>query len=113
LLKTMTDKGGPVISDVLRKSAAIIFTLAIGLTFVGGAALQTDQAPADNPADNPAATNAASANAASLPSAPPTPAPSGPTYYVSASGNDANAGSLSAPWRTIQKAANTLVAGRR
>jgi hypothetical protein len=37
--------------------------------------------------------------------------PTGPTYYLSPNGNDANTGSASAPWKTIQKAANTLVAG--
>lgn len=36
---------------------------------------------------------------------------SGPVYYVSTTGNDANAGSVSAPWLTIQKAANTVAAG--
>ena len=35
------------------------------------------------------------------------------TYTVSTSGNDANAGSADKPWRTIQKAANTMVAGDR
>ncbi len=48
------------------------------------------------------------------PPPPPTttdPAPTGPVFYVSPSGNDANPGTLSAPWRTIQKAADTLVAG--
>lgn len=39
------------------------------------------------------------------------PSRSGTTYYVSTSGNDTNAGTLSAPWRTIQKAANTVKAG--
>lgn len=39
------------------------------------------------------------------------PSRSGKTYYVSTSGNDNNAGTLSAPWRTIQKAANTVAAG--
>jgi hypothetical protein len=39
------------------------------------------------------------------------PSRSGTTYYVSSSGNDNNAGTLSAPWRTIQKAANTVKAG--
>jgi hypothetical protein len=39
------------------------------------------------------------------------PSRSGRTYYVSASGNDNNAGTVSAPWRTIQKAANTVSAG--
>src|SRR5690348_12130240 len=33
------------------------------------------------------------------------------TYYVSTSGNDANAGSLSAPFRTISKAAGVARAG--
>lgn len=39
------------------------------------------------------------------------PSRSGVTYYVSISGNDANAGTLAAPWRTIQHAANTVKAG--
>ena len=33
------------------------------------------------------------------------------TYYVSTSGSDNNAGTLSKPWRTIQKAANVAVGG--
>ncbi len=33
------------------------------------------------------------------------------TYYVATNGNDANPGTLSAPWRTLQKAANTVSAG--
>lgn len=39
------------------------------------------------------------------------PSRSGKTYYVSTSGNDNNAGTSSAPWRTIQHAANTVQAG--
>jgi hypothetical protein len=39
------------------------------------------------------------------------PSRSGITYYVSTSGNDNNAGTLAAPWRTIQKAANTVQPG--
>jgi hypothetical protein len=39
------------------------------------------------------------------------PSRSGKTYYVSTTGDDNNAGTLSAPWRTIQKAANTVAAG--
>jgi len=35
----------------------------------------------------------------------------GTTYYVSTSGNDNNNGSSGSPWRTLQKAANTMVAG--
>ncbi|RPH64922.1 MAG: DUF1565 domain-containing protein, partial [Acidobacteria bacterium] len=33
------------------------------------------------------------------------------TYYVGSNGNDANAGSSTQPWRTLQKAANTARAG--
>ena len=36
---------------------------------------------------------------------------SGATYYVATSGNDNNNGSAAAPWRTLQHAANTAVAG--
>jgi hypothetical protein len=35
----------------------------------------------------------------------------GATYYVSTTGNDANPGTVSSPWRTIQHAANTAMAG--
>jgi hypothetical protein len=33
------------------------------------------------------------------------------TYYVSQTGNDNNAGTISSPWKTLQKAANTVNAG--
>ncbi len=33
------------------------------------------------------------------------------TYYVATNGNDANSGSIDHPWKTVQKAANTLNAG--
>ena len=49
---------------------------------------------------------------APAPAPEPTPEPiSGPAYYLSPTGNDANPGTSAAPWRTIQKAANTVVAG--
>ncbi|WP_214630861.1 right-handed parallel beta-helix repeat-containing protein [Paenibacillus agaridevorans] len=35
----------------------------------------------------------------------------GKVYYVSANGADTNPGTIEAPWRTIQKAADTLMAG--
>src|SRR5438477_9675031 len=35
----------------------------------------------------------------------------GGTFYVSPGGNDANSGTVGAPWRTIRKAASALVAG--
>src|SRR5437764_10792528 len=39
------------------------------------------------------------------------PSRSGATFFVSTSGNDANAGTSASPWRTIQHAANTVHAG--
>ncbi len=39
------------------------------------------------------------------------PAAGAATYYVAPNGSDAGPGSPAAPWRTIQKAANTVVAG--
>lgn len=33
-------------------------------------------------------------------------------YFVSPNGNDSNPGTINQPWRTIQKAANTLIAGQ-
>src|SRR2546430_6204833 len=35
----------------------------------------------------------------------------GATYYVAPTGSDSNPGTSAAPWRTIQKAANTLNGG--
>ncbi|HYR88210.1 MAG TPA: right-handed parallel beta-helix repeat-containing protein [Terriglobia bacterium] len=49
------------------------------------------------------------------PSAPPPPPPSEPpqpvtaeVYYVDTTGSDSNSGTSASPWKTIQKAANTL-----
>jgi hypothetical protein len=36
----------------------------------------------------------------------------GATFYVSTTGSDSNPGTPAAPWRTIQKAFNTLTAGQ-
>jgi endo-alpha-1,4-polygalactosaminidase (GH114 family) len=38
-------------------------------------------------------------------------AQSGATFYVSTTGNDSNSGSFTAPWRTVQHAANSVTAG--
>jgi hypothetical protein len=42
-----------------------------------------------------------------------TPLATGHQYYVSASGNDSNAGTSASPWKTIKRAASTAVAGDR
>lgn len=41
----------------------------------------------------------------------PGPVPQGGPYYVAPTGDDSNPGTPEKPWRTIQKAADTLVAG--
>jgi hypothetical protein len=41
------------------------------------------------------------------------PASTGTTFYVATNGSDSNAGTLAAPWRSIQKALSTLSAGQR
>ncbi len=40
------------------------------------------------------------------------PASTGAIFYVATTGADSNAGSSAAPWRTVQKALNTLTAGQ-
>jgi hypothetical protein len=58
--------------------------------------------------------NLTSVQAAPKPTATPTftPASVPPgTYFVSVSGNDANPGTLTAPWRHIQYAMDRVVAG--
>ena len=42
---------------------------------------------------------------------PASAAPRVTVYYVATNGSDANPGTLAAPWKTIQKAANTLIPG--
>ena len=48
---------------------------------------------------------------ASLP--PPLGQSTGQTFYVATTGSDSNPGTLAAPWRTVQKAFNTLQPGQR
>lgn len=59
--------------------------------------------------------NSTSVQAAPKPTVTPTPTLAPPlpagTYYVSVSGNDANAGTLAAPWRHIQYAMDRVGAG--
>jgi hypothetical protein len=42
----------------------------------------------------------------------PLPESTGATFYVAPTGSDANPGTPTAPWRTVQKALNTLTAGQ-
>ena len=73
-------------------------------------------------ASAPSATSAPIPSFTAAPTPTPAPSPSSPiiavpasttgvTYYVAKSGNDNNPGTKEKPWLTIQKAANTAVAG--
>ena len=44
---------------------------------------------------------------------PPLPPSNGTTYYVATGGSDSNPGTATLPWRTVQKALNTLTPGQR
>lgn len=71
-----------------------------------------DGAPVLAPRTNVTRTvNALSAAAVGTALPAPLPASSGPTFYVSPTGSDANVGSLARPWRTIQKALRTVRPG--
>lgn len=48
---------------------------------------------------------------AGQPPPPPPPPPTGTAFHVAPTGNDGNPGTEAQPWRTIQKAADTLNAG--
>jgi len=72
---------------------------------------------ASNDGGSTSATSAQTAAVAPAPTTgtmlpPPLPQSTGATYYVSTSGADTNPGTLSAPWRTVQKALNTLQPGQ-
>ncbi len=64
------------------------------------------------PTPTPTPTPVASPTPTPVASPTPTPTPSGVrSFYVATNGNDANTGSISSPWRTIQKAANQALPG--
>jgi len=67
--------------------------------------------PSSTAAPVPTATTAPSKTPTTAPSKTPTTAPSSRIFYVSLSGSDSYPGTQSQPWRTLQKAANTLAAG--
>jgi hypothetical protein len=92
-----------------RYTSPSLLFLALAIAGCGGgsggmtanAATVTDASSTSvSPSASPADSQADAAQAAT-----------GPTYYLSPNGNDNNAGTASAPWRTIQKAANTVNAG--
>lgn len=85
---------------------------AITLTTSDGTATATPVPPTATPVAPTATPIAPTATRTATPIAPTaTPAPGGSARYVAPGGSDSNDGSLAAPWRTIQKAANSATAG--
>ncbi|MEW5868715.1 MAG: right-handed parallel beta-helix repeat-containing protein [Chloroflexota bacterium] len=64
----------------------------------------TTRIPAPNPTSPPVAPSPIPTSLAAAPT-------TGASYYVAPTGEDANPGTLEEPWQTIQKAADTLLAG--
>ena len=73
----------------------------------------TGPRPKPTPTPTPAPTRTSTPTPTPTTSTPSPTATTGPTsgYSVATWGNDANAGSLAAPWRTLQKAASSVPAG--
>ncbi|MGZ8822311.1 MAG: right-handed parallel beta-helix repeat-containing protein [Aeromicrobium sp.] len=73
---------------------------------------ETPPAPTPVPTPQPTArpTSVPTPAPTAVPTASPVPAPPN-SFHVSTSGNDSNPGSQQAPWRTLQKAANSVPAG--
>ena len=84
----------------------VVVTLALTLSGPVAAAASAHRGSAPSQRTLPPAVEAANATAL-----PPSPAGAGISHYVSKSGNDNNPGTLNSPWRTIQYAANTVMAG--
>jgi parallel beta-helix repeat protein len=120
-------KPAPTVAAVLA-GLLIVVPLATVLAGSGGAGQGKGQAgksqqPRSNPHKTQAPTTAPSATRTPTPTmtTPPTTAPTAtpastaapPTtgFSVATWGSDANAGTLSSPWRTLQKAANAVPAG--
>lgn len=78
----------------------------------GGTTSPGNPAPSTSSTTAPTTTTTASTpTAVSLPA--PLPTSTGTTFYVSRTGSDTNPGTQLKPWKTIQKAVNTILPGQR
>jgi hypothetical protein len=75
------------------------------------AALRKSPAPQPAPAPEPPSTTPPGRGGVALPA--PLAASKGTTFYVAPGGSNGGAGTLGAPWRSIQKALDTLKPGQR
>jgi hypothetical protein len=92
-------------------TAVSVGILAVAGCSAGGSATTTGDANADAGSGTAATTSTPPPVASRLPAR--LPRSTGQTFYVSPNGNDANAGTLERPWRTIQRAVNRLRPGQR
>ena len=83
------------------------FLPIIGRTSTDTGSAECHGKPINQPPPPPPPTGLAGGLPAAL------PASTGATFYVSPTGSDANPGTLSQPWLTVQKALDTLTAGQR
>lgn len=64
-----------------------------------------------SPTPTPSVSPSSSPSVSPTPSPSPSPSPTSVAYFVALNGSDGNNGSLTAPWRTIQKAMNSATPG--
>ena len=111
-LSATSSSGLPVSFSVASGPAIITGGTNLSFSATGTVAIVASQSGSTNWLAAPSLTNRLEVAALPVPPPPPPPPPAEPaTYYISPSGNDAATGTITNPWRTIQKAANTMVAG--
>jgi parallel beta-helix repeat protein len=94
----------------LDYEALVITSGAPTSTPVSTSAATATSTPTATRTSTPTPTAVSTATPTGAPSATPTPG-AGPAYYVATTGSDSNPGTQAAPWRTIQKAANSATPG--
>jgi len=104
-----TSIGSSTISVTVSNTGA---TPTVTATPTGTSTSTTRPTATATTSSTPTAKPTATPTLARTPTPTSTSTPSGSTFYVSPTGSDSAAGSSSAPWRTIQKAAGTLKAGQ-
>src|SRR5260221_10851171 len=97
------------------RGLALVVMVGFSLVLLGQSVVRASNRHFKSPTPTPTPTATATQTvptptATPTPTSTPTPGPAG-TYYISPSGSDTASGSSAAPWRTIQKAADTLNAG--
>jgi hypothetical protein len=96
-----------VTSQSPNPGSIVLGTASEALNVRQGSATAT---PTATPTPTPTSTSSVGASQTATPTA--TSTPNSATFYVSPTGSDSASGSSAAPWRTIQKAADTLLAGQ-